>query len=263
MNWILVSGAGGGMGRAFVRIMAEQGYTVFALDRTPCRAQENVIPLTADVTDEQSLQAAARIVCGYTKRLFAIVHFAGLYRMDSLIEMESAAFSEIFSVNLCGAAALNRVFFPFLSAGSRILITTSELAPLLPLPFTGIYAASKAALDRYAYALRMELQLRGISVSVLRAGAVKTDMLGASVSQLERFCAKTELYRCNAARFRSIVNHVEAKHIPPEKLARFAAKILRKKRPCFAYAINRNPLLLLFSVLPSRLQFFLIRKILD
>lgn len=86
------------MGRAFVRIMAEQGCTVFALDRTPCPAQANVIPLTSDVADEQSLWVAAQIVRGYTERLFAIVHFAGLYRMDSLIEMESAAFLSSFCV---------------------------------------------------------------------------------------------------------------------------------------------------------------------
>ena len=61
-----------------------------------------------------------------------------------------------------------------LKNGSKILITTSELAPLDPLPFTGIYAVTKGALDKYAYSLRMELQLLGMRVSVLRAGAVDT-----------------------------------------------------------------------------------------
>ena len=80
------------------------------------------------------------------------------------------------------------------------MIVTSELAPLDPLPFTGVYGLSKSALDKYAYSLRMELQLLGIQVSVLRAGAVKTDMLGVSTDHLERFYKNTRLYTCNARR---------------------------------------------------------------
>ena len=48
---------------------------------------------------------------------------------------------------------------PLLKKGSKIIITTSELAPLDPVPFTGSYAVTKGALDKYAYSLRMELQL--------------------------------------------------------------------------------------------------------
>ena len=42
----------------------------------------------------------------------------------------------------------------------------------------------------------MEVQLLGIKVSVLRAGAVNTGMLGASTDALEKFCEKTKLYQC-------------------------------------------------------------------
>jgi NAD(P)-dependent dehydrogenase (short-subunit alcohol dehydrogenase family) len=161
-----------------------------------------------------------------------------------------------------GAFLINKTFLPLLSRGSKILITTSELAPLDPLPFTGIYAITKAALDKYAYSLAMELQLLGISVSVLRAGAVKTDMLGASTSALERFCERTRKYSYNAKRFKDIVNRVEARHIPPEKIAEKSAKIIEKKHVRFVYSINRNPLLLLLGILPKRLQMFAILRIL-
>ena len=161
-----------------------------------------------------------------------------------------------------GVFLINKTFLPLLKKGSKILITTSELAPLDPLPFTGIYAVSKAALDKYAYSLRMELQLLGISVSVLRAGAVKTDMLGASTTALDRFCKKTELYSCNAKRFKRIVEGVEARNIEPQRIAKKAYRVLGKRSPAFAYSINRNPLLLLLNALPKRLQLFIIRMIL-
>ena len=125
-------------------------------------------------------------------------------------------------------------------------MTTSELAPLDPLPFTGIYAVTKSALDKYAYSLAMELQLLGIKVSVLRAGAVKTNMLGVSTTALDRFCDETELYSCNAKRFKNIVDRVEAGNISTDKLAEKVLKILSKRKPKFAYSINRNPLLLIF-----------------
>ena len=125
-----------------------------------------------------------------------------------------------------------------------------------------MYAVTKAALDKYAYSLRMEMQLLGVSVSVLRAGAVDTGMLGASTDALDRFCAETALYTCNAARFKAIVCRVEARSISPERLARKAVRIIEKSKPRFAYSINRNPLLLLLNALPKRFQLFAIRVIL-
>lgn len=262
MKDILVTGAYGGMGRATVESLKRQGFRVFALDRAVGEPEENVIPIEVDVTSEKSVRAVAEVVREHTDRLFAILHFAGVYMLDSLVEMESESFRRIFEVNLHGAFLINKTFLPFLGKESRILITTSELAPLDPLPFTGVYAVTKSALDKYAYSLRMELQLLGIFVSVLRAGAVDTGMLGASTDALDRFCEKTELYTCNADRFKRIVDGVEARHIPPKKLAAKVLRILKKRRPSFAYAINRNPLLLLLNALPKRLQLWAIRMVL-
>ncbi len=262
MKYILVTGAGGGMGAATVKLLAERGYGVFALDKKAGEAGKNIIPAEADVTDAESLKKVAETVKKYTDELFAVIHFAGIYMLDSLAEMKSEDFDRIFRINLFGAFLVNKTFLPFLKKGSRIIITTSELAPLDPLPFTGIYAVSKGALDKYAYSLRMELQLLGIYVSVIRAGAVKTGMLGVSTKELENFCGKTQIYRYNAARFRDIVDSVEAKSVLPEKIALKTLGILQKKNPAFAYGINRNPLLRLLDAMPKRIQLFAIRRIL-
>lgn len=262
MKYILVTGAFGGMGRATVRLLKEQGFCVFALDRNVGEAEQNIIPLQADITDEQSIKAAAESVKKITDELFAIVHFAGIYMLDSLVEMGSEKFEHIFRVNLFGAFLVNKIFLPWLHKGSRIVMTTSELAPLDPLPFTGIYAVTKSALDKYAYSLRMELQLIGVSVSVIRTGAVKTGMLGVSTDALDKFCTQTKLYKCNADRFRRIVDSVEAKSVPPEKIAAKTLKILGSVNPAFAYNINRNPLLRLLNLLPKRLQLNIIRQVL-
>ena len=261
---ILITGARGGMGRATALAAAECGFRVFALDRDAGEEirNDNIIFIEADVTNEDSVKAAFDIVKEKTDTLFAIVHFAGIYMLDSLIEMECEDFEKIFKINLGGVFLINKTFMQMLDEGSRILITTSELAPLDPLPFTGIYAVTKGALDKYAYSLRMELQLKNIQVSVLRAGAVSTGMLGVSTAALDRFCEKTELYTCNADRFKKIVDSVEARSIAPEAIAKKVMGILSKKRAHFAYSINRNPLLLMLNAMPKRLQFFIIRQVL-
>ena len=262
MKTILITGACGGMGAETARLFASRGFRVFALDCKMGKPEKNIIPVQTDITEEESVRAAFAFVKSKTRRLDAIIHYAGIYMLDSLVEMSDAAFSKILDVNLHGVFLVNRTFLPLLGRDSRILITTSELAPLDPLPFTGIYAVTKAALDKYAYALAMELQLLGIRVSVLRAGAVETGMLGVSTSALDRFTENTRLYSCNAVRFRAIVDRVEARCIPPEKIAKKALSILEKKNPAFVYTINRNPLLLLLNLLPKRWQLSIIRRIL-
>ncbi len=262
MKDVLITGAYGGMGRATAKALQARGFRVFALDKKVDELEENIIPIETDITLEESISAAIDIVRSYTDSLLAVVHFAGIYMLDSLVEMNTESFQRIFDVNLKGVFLTNKAALPLLTQGSHILITTSELAPLAPLPFTGIYAVTKGALDKYAYSLRMELQLLGISVSVLRAGAVDTGMLGASTDALESFCENTKLYTCNADRFKKIVNGVEARRIAPEKIAKKTLAIIAKRNPAFAYSINRNPLLLILNALPKRMQLWAIRMIL-
>lgn len=261
-KFVLITGANGGMGKAFTCLLLERGYSVIGLDIVEGESKENFIPIKADLTDYSSVKNAFNKVAEITDNLYAIVHFAGIYSLDSLVEIPSENFEKVIKCNLFSAFFVNKAFFPLLDKSSKIIMITSELASLYPLPFTGLYGISKGALDKYAYSLRMELQLLGISVSVLRAGAVDTNMLGVSTTALDRFCENTKIYSCNAKRFKKIVDRVEARKISPHKLAKKTYKILDKKRPKFAYKINRNPLLLLLNALPKGLQLWIIKKIL-
>lgn len=263
MKDILITGANGGMGRATVDLFVKNGCRVFALDREACEPRDNVIPVQADVTNEDSVSAAFSAVSARTRELCGIIHLAGIYMLDSLVEMPPSEFERAFRVNLGGAFLINRTFLPLLQKGAKIILLTSELAVRDPLPFTGLYGITKTALDQYAYSLRMELQLMGISVSVLRAGAVDTGMIGASTKALDAFCHHTKLYAVNAKRFREIVDSVEARRIPPAKIAAKLHRIFTRRKPKFAYSINRNSLLILLDMLPKRARFWIIRKILS
>ena len=262
MKYVIVTGAYGGMGYATVKALKSKGYFVFAVDKNVGEPEENVLPIKADLTSDAEVSEAIAKVREYTDTVYAVVHFAGIYMLDSLVEIEPEKFTRIFDINVFAAYRLNRAVLPLLKEGSRIVITTSELAPLDPLPFTGLYAITKSALDKYAYSLRMELQLLGIKVVQLRPGAVDTGMLGVSTAALDRFCDSTSYYSCNAKRFKKIVESVEARSVKSEKIASKTAKILAARSPKYIYKINSNPLLVLLSVLPKRVQTFIIKMIL-
>ncbi len=276
---VLITGAGGGMGKAAVLKFLAKGYRVFASDKNEIAKDEffaasnlteseksdfkqRLCFIVCDVSDNRSVLNCLDQVKKQTDELFAVIHFAGIYMLDSLIEIPPEKFEKAFKINVFGAFLINRAFAPLLKENGRILMITSELAPLAPLPFTGLYAVTKGALDKYAHSLKMELQLKGIYVSVLRAGAVSTGMLGVSTAALDEFCKNTEYYAVGAERFKKIVNAVEAKSISPEKLAEKTVKIITAKKPKFAYSINRNFLLRLYGIAPARVRFFAVKKIL-
>lgn len=267
MKNVLVTGACGGMGQAICKLLIEKDCNVYGLDYkenpdTENFDAENFHFVLCDVTNTASVEDALESVKSSAGKLDAILHTAGIYDLDSLLEMDEDRFCRVFDINLFGVYRINKAFSTLLSKGSRIIITTSELAPLDPLPFTGVYAMSKAALEKYAYSLRMEVNLLDISVSIIRPGAVKTGLLNDSTSALERFCTNTKIYQCNAQKFRQIVDSVEARNIAPEAIAKLALKALEAKRPRFVYNINRNILLRLLNILPDRMQVGIIKSIL-
>lgn len=254
MKNILITGATGGMGSAITKTLIDKGYRVFGLDYIEAEKIDGLHFFKCDVTDSESIYAAMEKIRETVPVLDAVIHTAGIYDMDSLIEMDEKRFVRIFDINFFGVFRVNKIFAPMLQKGSRIIITSSELAPLDPLPFNGIYGITKSVLEKYAFSLRMETNLLGIPVSIIRPGAVNTGLLGASTAAISRFVENTKMYKCNAQKFGKIVDSVESRHIPPEKIADLVMDALESKHPKYLYNINRNPLLLLLNSLPDKLQ---------
>ena len=265
MKYAIVTGSNGGMGKATVLKLLDEGYLVIGLDITSNEElkNDNYHQFKCDITNELQVTEVFKQVSTITDRIDAIINLAGKYVMNSLVEIDYDKLEEVFKINFFGCYLINKTFLPLLAKGSRIITITSELAPLNPLPFTGIYAITKSTLDKYCYSLRMELQLLGIDVSVIRAGAVKTNMLNASTKSLEEFCHSTKIYDYNANKFKQIVDKIETKNIPPEKLAKKVLKVLTSKKTKFAYKINANFYLKLLNIMPKKFQFWVIKKILN
>lgn len=262
MKNILITGAGGGMGKEAVRLFSQNGWRVFAFDIVESELMQNVVSVKVDVRDEASVNAALDEVKLHTAKLDAILHFAGVYDMDSLVEIDEKRFVRLFDINFFGIYRINKAFYTMLSQGGRIVMTSSELAPLDPLPFTGLYGLSKTAVEKYADSLRMEAALLGIFVSVIRPGAVKTGLLNASTTALDKMVEHTELYKYNVSKFEKIVDNVETATVTPDMIARTAYRAVTAKRPKYVYNINRNLSLRFLSALPKKTQVWIIRRIL-
>lgn len=257
----LVTGVAGGMGYETALALISSGYEVEGLDISEPEPLDGLVFTKCDLTDSGAVAAAYREISG-RGALDCIVNAAGVYDLDSLIEIDEERFRRIFEVNVGGVYRVNKAFLPLLKEGGRIIIVTSELAPLDPLPFTGIYGITKTALEKYAYSLRTELSLIGHPVVVIRPGAVDTGLLGDSVRALDRFTENTQLYKIGAKNFNKVVNSVESKNVPPGRIAKTVMRALAARRPRYVYNVNRNKLLLLLGALPDRLQGAIIRKIL-
>ena len=261
MKNILITGALGGMGAATTKLLKEQGFNIFCLDLFGEEIPGTTFVKT-DLTKMESVENAFKEISKKVDHLDAIVHFGGIYKLNSLVEIDEKDIEKIFNVNFFGVYRVNKVFLPLLREKSKIVITSSELAPLNPLPFTGLYGITKTTVEKYAFSLRMELQLLGIQVVVLRPGAVETKLLGASQKEISDFCVNTKLYKYNSKKFKEITEKVEAKSIPTQKIAKLVLKIINKEKPKYIYNINRNFGLKLLSALPKRWQTAIIKNIL-
>ena len=263
MKQILLTGGAGGLGRATAEYLAERDCRVFACDIRETEPKNNIVPILMDVSSESSVAAALESVKAETDKLDAVIHLAGLYMMDSFAEITENRLSRILDVNLMGAYRVNRAFLPLIRrGGGRVVITTSELAGQKPLPFTGIYALTKTALECYADSLRLELTLLGVPVIEVRPGAFQTQLTVAPGLELDRLQKSTKLYGDGLARIRPLMERRIGKEKSPETLAKVIYHIVTAKRPRLRYSPNASVTLRLYSVLPRCLQALIMRRLL-
>lgn len=262
MKKVVVTGASGGMGLATCKLLCENGFEVYGLDYRAPEVKVDWTYIYTDLTSLESVEKSYYEIKQHTDNIDAIIHLAGKYDLNSLIEMPEKDFKNIFDINVFAIYRVNKVFVPILNKPGRVVITASELAPLDPLPFTGIYGITKTTIEKYCFSLRMELQLLGHQVIELRPGAVSTGLLNVSRDRIDNFAENTILYKFSGSNFRDITEMVESRSIPPEDIAKLVLKVITVKHPKFIYNINRNKLLLLLNALPDRFQTFIIKQIL-
>ncbi|MBP0458649.1 SDR family oxidoreductase [Streptomyces montanisoli] len=170
----VVTGANRGLGRHLAAQLVERGAKVYATARRPEAVDlPGVVPLRLDVTDEESIRAAAGIASDAT----LLVNNAGIATGTALVAGGQEAVRREMDTNFFGPLAVTRAFAPVIESngGGAVLNVLSVLSWLHPAD-VGAYAAAKAAAWALTGATREELAPRGIAVSALHVGYMDTDM---------------------------------------------------------------------------------------
>src|SRR3954471_20288488 len=170
----VVTGANRGLGRHLAEQLLQRGAKVYAAARRPETVDlPGVTALRLDVTDEESIRAAARVASDAT----LLVNNAGISTGTSLLAGSPDSVRLEMETNFFGPLAVTRAFAPVIegNGGGAVLNVLSVLSWLHPAGL-GSYAAAKAAAWAQTDAVREELAPRGITVSALHVGYMDTDM---------------------------------------------------------------------------------------
>ena len=171
---VLVTGANGGMGTHFVHDALARGASkVYATARTPRTWEdERIVPLTLDVTDPASIQAAVEAAGDVT----VLINNAGTSVASAgILTQTTEEIRTNVETNFLGPLFLARAFAPILSANDESVIIDIHSA-LSWYAVAGIYSATKAALWSATNSLRLELAPEGVHVVGVHVGAVDTAM---------------------------------------------------------------------------------------
>lgn len=175
---IVITGAGGGLGRALSRRFAADGDTVVMLGRTLAKLEEvaegigdNALPIQCELTSPESVDAAFARIGEVHGRIDALINNAGLFEPSWFDKADPDLIIRAVMTNLAAPALCARAAIPLMSWGGRILNVTSE-SVVLDLPLLVMYQAAKAGLERLSTALDSELNPKGIRVCTVRAGTM-------------------------------------------------------------------------------------------
>ena len=198
---VLITGANKGIGYETARQMGQSGYRVWLGSRDPARGRQAVAGLVAegidarlasmDVTNNESVEAAARQVLEEDGKLDVLINNAGISGDYPVVpSMQSISnIMAIYDTNVFGAIRVTQAFLPLLknAAGARVIMVSSGLGSLAWVsdpehPYSRVdamgYNSSKTALNAVTVAFAKELRDFGISVNAVDPGYTATDFNG-------------------------------------------------------------------------------------
>ena len=254
-KYALVTGSSNGMGKASAQSLLDKGWFVFGMDKGQSQiVHQNYVHFCCDVTSDADVSKVFEQIKQTTTHLDGVACFAGIFIMDSLLEIDEDDLKKILDINLLGSWRVAKQSYTLLDKNSTFLVVSSEVGDIPPVPLNSVYSLSKCALEHLAQAIRVDFALKGIRLAVLRPGAVETPLLVGMKNGIETVQAKTVVYKNGATRFKGLIDKFAPKAIKTEKVGKLATKILQSKNPRLYYQINRGILLSLLSILPEKIR---------
>lgn len=180
---VLVTGAAGGIGAAVSRRLVRLGARPVLLDlpgeRLDALAAElgpRAVAAPADVRDRAAVTAAVDAACTTTDGLVGAVIGAGIVRPDTLVAQTEADARDVIDINLYGSLWSFQAAIPQIDRHGGHALALSSIAAIAPIPLSGVYPVTKAALGSMVATVRTEAMNRATSAGVVYLSAVDTPM---------------------------------------------------------------------------------------
>ena len=276
---ILVTGSTSGFGRLIVETLARQGYCVFAgmrevtgknasaaeeLRALAQREQLALHSIEMDVTDDASVEQAIAAIIMTTGRLDVVVNNAGVSYGGPLEAFTPEQVRQQFETNVFSVLRVNRAVLPQMrKQGSGLLLQIGSIAGRLAMPYLGLYAATKFALEGLTESYRFELAPFGIDAAIIEPGTYPT-----AISANRQVAADTErlaLYQAGLEAFmeRFYAENRSANPPDPQEVADAIARVIaqpageRPLRTVVATVAQRQPAQALNEAAAQAMQSFL------
>jgi 3-oxoacyl-[acyl-carrier protein] reductase len=188
----LVTGGGGGIGSAVVRLLLQAGCDVTSLDRPGVAAPEGAASLECDLASRESIATQLEAFRRGRPRLDILVHCAGITRDAVLWKLPEADWDAVLRINLDSAFLVLKRAVPWMreAGGGSVVLISSINGERGRFGQTN-YAASKAGLIGLGRSAARELGRFGIRVNLIAPGMIHTPMTDA-LSQEHRDRAAAE-----------------------------------------------------------------------
>jgi NADP-dependent 3-hydroxy acid dehydrogenase YdfG len=184
---VWLTGASSGIGAALAEELARAGARVALTARREAALEEiagrvgagSALVAPADVTDRAGLGRVVERIEHEWGGIDLAVFNAGLYVPVDGAAIKAEDYEATFAVNYFGVLHGIEVVVPgMVRRGRGRVAAVSSLAGELPLPRSAAYGSSKAALTYLLRTLRFDFRPRGIGVTLIQPGFVKTPMVG-------------------------------------------------------------------------------------
>ncbi|HKP69448.1 MAG TPA: SDR family NAD(P)-dependent oxidoreductase, partial [Pyrinomonadaceae bacterium] len=185
---VLLTGASSGIGEGLALALAKRGATLGLLARRKdllddlearCAAAGGVArSLPADVTDAAAVQKAADRVRNEFGHIDVLIANAGIGGNNAETrDLQPDAVKKVIDINLLGAVnSIYAVLPKMLERESGQLVGISSLAGIRGLPKSAAYSASKAGMTALFESVRLDVQDKGVSVTIIQPGFIKTPL---------------------------------------------------------------------------------------
>lgn len=183
---ILITGAGGGIGRACIHRFSGQGWRVVGVDRSDFGEgfPANGRFIKADISQPESVEMIFRQAKEFHPTLDALVNNAAVQVAKPLVETTVAEWDAVMASNLRSVFLFVKLAHPLMSAaGGGAIVNVSSVHAVQTSANIAAYAASKGGLLALTRALAIEFAPDNIRVNAILPGAVDTPMLRAGLGR--------------------------------------------------------------------------------